>query len=123
MAYKADYRPAELLCPTSLEWFAFDEALRAKMAEHGGRLLSLGNDTSKQSEFTDLFQDEERTAAKIVEAGKHHGILCMVYDKVISMSKLLQVIEPAYKSQIEKQSSTWMASCGPAALEMLYKCA
>eukprot|EP01034_Spumella_vulgaris_P025865 gene25865-32363_t len=57
MKYKGDYRPSQLLCPTSFEWVAFDEAvkildrfsfspLRSDLAEQrallGGEKLDLG---------------------------------------------------------------------------------
>ncbi len=122
MAYKADYRPAELLCPTSLEWHDFDGPLRARMAASGGRLLSLADDSQPQGAFSDLFQDEEKTAAEIVARGKHRAVLCMAFNKILPICTLLQAIDPAYTAELEQQMSTWMASCGPAATEMIYKC-
>ncbi|QDZ20771.1 Arginyl-tRNA--protein transferase [Chloropicon primus] len=120
MAYKADYKPAELLCPTSLTWVNFDEGLRQKMKQSQGRMLVLA-----ESGFQGLYQDEEKRCAQLVEEFTRLGDLkCMLHDKFVLFRSLLEWAKGDYKEMLKIQAGKWMASCGSEASSgMIYKLA
>ena len=119
MAYKADYKPAELLCPNCLRWVDFDDKLRRKMRDNGGRLLTLCEDEDCQR--MQMFEDEENEAKSLIASKRHHDITCMVYGQSVPFGKLLQVVDPKYIADLEGQVSKWVAACGPQAANMVYK--
>ena len=119
MAYKADYKPAELLCPSTLKWVDFDDALRRKMAASKGRLLSLCLGDEGQA---GLFCDEERRSGNLVGSLALSNLVCMLNGKLILLGNLLKLIDPQYRSAVETQASQWMAACGQdTARGMVYK--
>ena len=123
MAYKAEYTPAELLCPTSLKWLTFDDKLRQKMEDHEGDLACL---CEGQAEFAAFFQDEQDRATTLVASKKVHDLKCMIHGQVLALRHLRDLIKTEDSAEIfkalESQSSLWMASCGDkTALEMVYQ--
>ena len=122
VSYKADYKPAELLCPTSLEWVTFDDDLRARMAEAGGRMLSLRGQGDGEG-GAGLFLKEGRTAEELAETMTDLGKLkCLLHGKLFLLEDLVQVIPSDFKNMLLAQTARWMASCGvEMAEEMVYQ--
>ena len=124
MAYKAEYKPAELLCPTYLRWVDFDDKLRQKMEEHKGRMNLLCDPQEGDGiEFQKVFQDEEDMVQSLISSKKVHDLKCMIHGRILPLKNLLSLVPENEMARVmERQCSSWMASCGvQTAMDMIYQ--
>ena len=139
MSYKAQYKPCQLLCPTTLRWIHFDRSMQDRMEASGGKLLSLccpvcsgdegdegdegvGERERERGAKEQLFRGESATSKALVSSDTLKDVTVQIYGTRLRLEALLRNLQgqDEMKTCIVERAAEWMASCGDVSHQMLY---